>query len=97
MAPDLAKSAFQKGTRKFTKNWIHKISKKEPKRDYVFRGVYLKKPSKIEPWAQNGAPSLQEGSPGTQNTQKSSKNAPKRPSKTTSPWEHGGGVSVSSG
>ena len=50
MAPYLTKSAFQKGTRKFTKKLIQKVSKKEPKRDYTFRGVYLKKPSKMEPW-----------------------------------------------
>ena len=33
LAPDLTKSAFQKATRKCTKNCIQKVSKKKPKRD----------------------------------------------------------------
>ena len=39
LAPYLTKSAFQKATRKCTKNCIQKVSKKEPKRDCFFRGV----------------------------------------------------------
>ena len=73
LAPDLTKSAFQKATRKCTKNRIQKVSKKEPKKDWRFRGEKSPKSHKSEPWAQSGAPSLQEGFPGTQNTQKSSK------------------------
>ena len=37
-APYLTKSAFQKGTRKCTKNCIQKVSKKEPKRTTAFAG-----------------------------------------------------------
>ena len=67
------KSAFQKGTRKYTKKCIQKLSKKDSKRDETFVAEMALKSQKSEPWAQNGAPSLQERSPGTQNTQKSSK------------------------
>ena len=36
LAPDLGKSAFQKGTKKCTKKYTQKTSKKESKRDETF-------------------------------------------------------------
>ena len=37
LAPEFGKSAFQKGTRKYSKKCIQKVAKKEPTRDSSFR------------------------------------------------------------
>ena len=51
LAPYLTTSAFQKGTRKCTKKWTQKVSKKEPKRDYPFAAETSPKSQKSEPSA----------------------------------------------
>ena len=50
-----------------------KSIKKGTKKGLLFGPEMAPKSQKSEPWAQSGAPSLQEGFPGTQNTQNSSK------------------------
>ena len=54
-----------------------KTIKKGAKKGLGFRCVEVSKSLKSEPWAPSGAPSLQEGFPGTQKIQKSSKTSSK--------------------
>ena len=59
-----------------------KTIKKGAKKDYPFRAGEVSKITKIRALGSKCAPSLQEGFPGTQNTQKSSKKEPPGPPKS---------------
>ena len=60
-------------TQKNIENMEPKSIKKGAKKDYPFRAGEVSKITKIRALGSKCAPSLQEGFPGTQNTQKSSK------------------------
>ena len=68
------KKNIKKNIQKKHQKMDAKTIKKGAKKDWPFRGGKVSKMIKIRALGSKCAPSLQEGFPGTQNTQKSSKN-----------------------